>query len=512
LSENKTEKKDFFESIWKFLASVKLTIFILIILASSSIVGTIVEQKAEPAQNIKLLAKFFGDSLAPAVYNVFAKMGFMDMYGSWWFVAFLSLFSINLIICSIDRLPKTWKFIQRPLKPVSENALGSLPVKRAATFKTSLNAARDEIANILRASRYRLSEATEDGSVQFYSQKFKYARLGAYVVHISIILIFIGAIIGVRFGFKGYLNLPEGRTANFIYLSPSERIPLDFSLRCNWYSTEYYGDSTTPREFQSEIVVIEDGKEVLTKRIEVNDPLVYRGITFYQSSYGILSGIMDEFRVQDTPSGGRTSTLQPTFSKYPNSVGRFILTIRPADGQPSTLSLRRGDSFKIPGTDISGIVIGFSPTLDRDRRTGTLGTNAYFKDQLVHPAVAVEVEAPGREKFVGWFLKGETTVVLPEAAHEIEFVDFRGIEYTGLSVAKDPGVWLIYLACIIMSIGLYITFFISHKKIWVHIAKDKNSVRVSAGGSVNRNKLNFEKEMDKLMSDASKAIEGRSKK
>jgi cytochrome c biogenesis protein len=436
----------------------------------------------------------------------------MDMYGSWWFVAFLILFSINLIVCSLDRLPKTWKFIQRPLKPMSETALGSLPIRRAVTLKTSLNVARDEIANILNAAKYKLAEATEGDSVQFYSQKFKYARLGAYIVHISIILIFIGAIIGIRYGFKGYLNLPEGRTSNHIYMSPSERIPLDFTLKCNWYSTEYYADSTTPREFQSEIVVIENGKEVLSKQIEVNDPLVYKGITFYQSSYGIMSGVLDEFRVQDTPSGGRTNTIQPAFSKYPNSLGRFLVTVRPVNGQPSTLSLRRGDSFKIPGTEISGIVIGFSPTLDRDRRTGALGTSSYFKDQLVHPAVAIEVEAPGREKFVGWFLQGETTVVIPEAEHEIEFVDFRGIEYTGLSVAKDPGVWLVYLACIIMSIGLYTTFFISHKKIWVNIARDKNSVRIAFGGSVNKNKLHFEKEMDRLLSDASKAIEGRSKK
>ncbi|HDO25451.1 MAG TPA: hypothetical protein ENG95_02245, partial [Nitrospirae bacterium] len=104
--ENK-EKKDIFDIIWGFLASVKLAVVILIILALTSIIGTIVEQRAEQATNIALLAKLFGDSLAPTVYNIFAKLGFMDMYHSWWFVGLLVLFSINLTVCSLDRFPKT---------------------------------------------------------------------------------------------------------------------------------------------------------------------------------------------------------------------------------------------------------------------------------------------------------------------------------------------------------------------------------------------------------------------
>ncbi|MES0326143.1 MAG: cytochrome c biogenesis protein ResB, partial [Candidatus Bathyarchaeia archaeon] len=43
-------------------------------------------------------------------------------------------------------------------------------------------------------------------------------RLAVYVVHLSIILIFIAAIIGIRFGFKGYLNLPEGSTSSVAYI------------------------------------------------------------------------------------------------------------------------------------------------------------------------------------------------------------------------------------------------------------------------------------------------------
>lgn len=512
MSENNTDQKDIFESVWKFLASVKLAIAVFIILAGSSIVGTVVEQQAEPARNIALLAKFFGDAAAPTVYNIFAKLGFMDMYRSWWFISFLILFCINLIVCSLDRLPKTWKFIQRPQKPLAPSAMNSMPVRREMTLRGNLNTAKDEFSNALRARRYNFMEATGENSIQLYTEKGEYARLGAYVVHISIIMIFIGAIVGAKFGFGGYLNLPEGSVSSMAFKSPEESIPLGFSVRCNWYNTEYYGDSMTPREFQSELVIIDNGKEVLKKVIEVNSPLTYKGVKFFQSSYGVLRGVLDDFVVSDTPTEGRMSTLQPRFSRFPNPVGNFIVSVKSAGGESNTLWLRRGDLFQIPGTDIKGTIVGFSPTLDRDRRTNALGTNSYYKDNLVNPAIAVEVDAPDHQKFVGWFLKGDAVQVIPEAKHSLEFIDFRGIEYTGLQVSRDPGVWLIYLASILMAVGLYVAFFISHKKIWIAIASEKNSVKVSVAATANRNKLNLEKEIEHIVSHVSNVIDKRSKK
>jgi cytochrome c biogenesis protein len=83
------------------------------------------------------------------------------------------------------------------------------------------------------------------------------------------------------------------------------------------------------------------------------------------------------------------------------------------------------------------------------------------------------------------------------------FDDYWGVEYTGLQVSKDPGVWFIYIACIIMTIGLYVTFFISHKKIWIYLAHEapggKGPVRISIGGMTHRNRLAFEKEIEHIL-------------
>ena len=114
------KKKTLIDKIWDFLASVKLAIVIFALISLTSIIGTILEQRAEPAKNIQILSKLFGESLAPSLYNISEKFGFMDMYHSWWFTALLIIFSVNIIICSLDRLPRIWKLIREPIGPMSE--------------------------------------------------------------------------------------------------------------------------------------------------------------------------------------------------------------------------------------------------------------------------------------------------------------------------------------------------------------------------------------------------------
>lgn len=475
------EKTDIFDRIWNFFASVKLAVVILITLALTSIIGTIVEQRAEPATNIALLAKFFGDSTAPTVYNIFVKLGFMDMYHSWWFITILVLFCLNLTVCSLERFPKTLRLIKTPLKPLRENVIKTLPIKKELRIKTNLKTAKDEFLNTLRASKYHVLEATEEDGVQLYTQKGSYTRLGVYMVHLSILLIFVGAIIGVRFGFDGFLPLAEGESSDVAYMNGGKTIPLGFTIKCNWYNTEYYKGSETPQEFQSELVIFDGGREVLKKTIEVNHPLKYKGITFYQSSYGMI----------------------------PDAIGEFILKVTPKGRREKTIHLQFGDTFEIPGANIKGTIVDFSPALGRDPQTGALTT---YADTMVNPAVSIKFDIEGSEWFRGWILKRyPETGILPDGS-QIKFVDYWGVEYTGLQVAKDPGIGTVYLGFTIMTLGFYIAFFMSHKKIWVRLTPEKNSVRITLGGSASKNRLALEREVEKILLKASQTIEGRLKK
>mgnify|MGYP001295961174 CR=1 FL=1 len=125
-----------------------------------------------------------------------------------------------------------------------------------------------------------------------------------------------------------------------------------------------------------------------------------------------------------------------------------------------------------------------------------------------NPAVFIEFSGAGKNTFSGWLLRRQpNTWQLPEG-HRVEFIDYWGGEFTGLQVRKDPGVWIVYLGCIAMSIGLFIALFMNHRKIWIKAVEDKNNTRVLVGAITNKNRAAFERKIDAIISILRKKQEG----
>lgn len=68
--------------------------------------------------------------------------------------------------------------------------------------------------------------------------------------------------------------------------------------------------------------------------------------------------------------------------------------------------------------------------------------------------------------------------------------------YTGLQIAKDPGVWIVWLGCLLMVVGIYAAFFMSHKRIWIRIENGT----ITIGGNASKNPSGFKLFFDRLTS------------
>jgi len=466
----KQEKKTIIDRIWDFFASVRLAIIVFALISATSIIGTVLDQRADPAKNLHILSRLFGESLAPSLYKISDSLGFMNMYHSWWFISLLVLFAVNLVICSLDRLPKIWKLVNEPIVPLSEEKIRTFLINREIVLKGTPDRLKDSVQEAIKGVGLHGKEEKEEKGYQFYTQRGNYTRLGVYITHFSILFILIGAIIGVQFGFKGFMEIPEGTTTNIVFSDDNREKQLDFSVRCDNFNVEFYGDSDMPKEYRSWLTVIKDGKETVKKSITVNDPLTYEGITFYQSSYGLTPNALNQ--------------------------GIFIFKVIAKDGQSAVLNLRLGDSFQIPGTGITGKIADFSPAL----QFNSTGQAFTYAEQMNNPAAFVDFSESGKRKYSGWiFVRHPETWQLPDG-NRVEFYNFWGVEYTGLQVRKDPGVWVVYLGCIMMSIGLFIALFTSHRRIWVKLVGDKNNTRVIVGASANKNRASFERKIDRMIS------------
>ncbi len=296
----------------KFLASAKLLIALLIIIACASAIGTIVPQ-GEPAQTY---IERYGEPL----FKILENMSLLDMYRSWWFTSLLVILSLNILACTLTRFPPRRKSI------------------------------------------------------------------GTVTVHLSVIVILAGATIGAIFGNKGFMKIYEGESQDTFYMRDDKPVKLGFTVHLDDFNIDWYepphvvifaqlhdgsvktfkfkgfgeemavkeidssikllryvpdfsidtatheviskteepnnpaveivfkgpgqesklwlferfpgfGQENIPvkliyrqaqgraRDYKSALRIIDEGRDILKKTIEVNHPLTYKGYAFYQSSY-----------------------------------------------------------------------------------------------------------------------------------------------------------------------------------------------------------------------------------
>ena len=138
-------------NIWNFFASVKLSVVILLSLAATSVIGTVVPQNG----NTEAYIERYGETL----FKLFSTLDFFDMYHSWWYRALLCLLTINITVCSIHRLSSTWKIIF-PKHP-------SFDANRFQKVKTG----RNGLPGVLRRRCTKFMMPTSPDGFQFPGQK-----------------------------------------------------------------------------------------------------------------------------------------------------------------------------------------------------------------------------------------------------------------------------------------------------------------------------------------------------
>lgn len=339
-----TNNRGFAQTLWDFFCSLKLSIFLLIGLALTSIIGTVIPQAPVPQEYLQ--------TITPFKMQLYEKLGFFDMYHSWWFILLLYLLTVNLIACSIKRLPRVWKIVSEPTLVMDEGFERSLSHTHEIKAPGSAPAMKDKMAAFLKAEFAEPTVTEAGGEYHLFAQKSPYCRLGVYVVHLSIIIIFIGALIGSFFGYKAYVNIAEGTGVDSVESRSGKNIPLGFSVRCEKFAVSFY-DTGAPKEFKSILTVFENGKPVPdyeNVKVIVNDPLTYKGITFYQSSYGAAGDTLYRFSVRSRNGGQPVPLIAHEEDRVPLPDGGFmqIIGVAPEVGSDFPGCSGPGPNWRLP--------------------------------------------------------------------------------------------------------------------------------------------------------------------
>ncbi len=571
----KNHKKDgIVNQIWSVFASVKLTIFLLILLAVLSIVGTLIPQNSNP--------DFYFHKYGESLYNLFSALQIFDIYHSPWFRLLITALVANIIVCSIDRLSSVWKIIFPKQPKFSSASFKNAPGKDDFTVSQTADALKTDFSEFIsRRFRYSRIEKTETGYFIF-AEKGRRTRLGVYAVHLSVVLLLSGSLVGSILGFDGFVTIPEGETIDHIQLTNTHKtIPLGFAVKCDDFNVKFY-KSGAPEEFRSSLSIIENNTITLQQDILVNHPLRYKGINIFQSSYGTFEPrdiSLNLYQISTQNIFPYKMNINDTIT-LPDQMGHFTLTGYTPDfhmmgqsmGQAftGTLTLKDKDPVEViiphpfPEIDFKNpkhieqlsMLQSSKPTRLPKEISVTFTSKATGMVYTRKTAVDEEMEIPeglgklkitelkksysfmGRNlgdaviglltpasgqpekiflpvKFPGFdrMRQGNVAITLSENDFQKKNVSsdlivyvagYENRYYTGLQVTRDPGVGIVYAGFIMMIIGCYITFFMSHKKLCIELNRQDNVTRVSVAGTANKNKLGMETYTKKI-SDRLKA-------
>ena len=413
------------------LANLRLAIVFLLVIAVSSISGTVIEQ----GESLAFYQKNYPEH--PALFGfltwkVIALLGLDHVYRTWWFLAILLLFGSSLIACTFTRqLPnlksaQRWSYYQSP-KQFKNLAL-------SAEIETG---SLETIKSLLLKRRYRIFE--EDHKL--YARKGLIGRIGPIVVHGSMIIILIGSLIGSFTGFIAQEIVPSGETFKVKRIIDAgafaeSQIPKDWSVRVNRFWIDYTPEGTID-QFYSDLSVLDNsGSEVDRQTIHVNQPLKYRGVTFYQADWGI-AGI--RIRINKSP------VLQlPMAELDTGGKGRIWGTWIPTKPDLSA-------GVSLLARDLQGTLLLYD---NEGQLVSTL-----------RPGMSTQVNG----------------VTL--------FVD-EVVGSTGLQIKADPGIPMVYLGFGLLMVSVLMSY-ASHSQIWVLEADN----RLYLGGKTNRAKVVFEREV-----------------
>jgi cytochrome c biogenesis protein len=500
-------------SVLNIFSSVRLAVFLIAALILICAAGTLIPQMKE---------RHFYQAYYGGGANIIYLFSLNDIYHSFIFYFVTALLAMNIAVCSLRRLKARLASLRssggfRDFRDISG-------LKYASVAEDFDEGRFEALKGRLKASGYALTTGDSHAGVSGFAESGRWFFAGEQLVHLSILVIIAGTMIGNIYGYKTFfrvypgerISLPTPRyqsvrarlerlmsearaagtdphTSAAPLMKELEAISAEggrelFGLRVNDFKTEYFEDPApekspagiakepSVKNWNTYFTIVDGGRDISSGVIAVNSPLFYKGVNIYQSSYYKTRDRIKsvKIRAERSPAGagGRAVTENLEF-KGAGAEASF------ADGKFRLKLVSFIPDFAIDPVSREIYSAGDSPG------------NAALKFSIM--------SADKAETNSVWLLE-----ISPEFAANalkdlkygfnlsLESIDTFEREASGLQANYDPGVVVVWLGCFLMTFGLFASFNYTHKRIW--FLYERSAKKISAGGAVSKGGRDFSKE------------------
>ncbi|HJQ27501.1 MAG TPA: cytochrome c biogenesis protein ResB [Blastocatellia bacterium] len=482
-----TARASIIDKSLRLLSSVRFGIIMLMLLLACCMIGMIIMQ-----QNVEGFRTYYA-RLTPATRSLYEALGFFNIYHSWYFTTLLAITGLNIILASVDRFPAAWAYVSKPKRVATPRFVAAQAFTETASQPGEAGTVAERVAAAWRKSGLRAQVNQADGRLTVFAERGLWNRFGAYVVHVALLLIFIGGFLTSRYGVGGQLELVPGKAGNSFTVfdasavsdEPTKRAQMPFTVECtdlqqSLIRPEGNLDVMNTIDWLSFVKITDNGKETAAL-VHLNAPVDYRGYRFFQSSF-VPTGYARQVTLTFTPpSGGaaREVTIQRNGSADVEGVGRvsyedFYPDFTVESGQPDTAS---GD-YNNPAVKL------------RVARA----------DGKTEVAIAQTAQARAASADKADVLTAATDELAMVAGHRVTLKSFEKVSQAHtLTVQYDPGRMPVYLGFGLLTLSLCMVFFYSHQRVWAVVEPDGKHTQIYFGGNTNRNRPAFEARFNSLV-------------
>ena len=452
------------DRIWRIFTSMRTALVLMLLLAGLALIGTLLVQAPPGLAADRQAYGSWLDSVRPKYggwTTVLDTLQLFAVFSSVWFKGIVVGLTTSILACSLKRFRGLWRTTLHPRTRMTGAFYDRAPHHADVAAPASPAVALAGVRAAFRARRYRTVVEEDGDDIHVYADRFRWGPFGTVMAHLSLVLILVGALVGATWGFRN----PDFAATVGSRVDVGNGTGLAVEARS--FSDSYY-ENGSPSDYASDLVLYKDGAQVAAQTIRVNQPLRYGGITLYQSFFG-ASAVMSVSDAAGTQLFGAGVPLLWSSNDGAQRIGQFGL----------------------PDQGLTVFVVGAaSGEVDPNIKAGEMQLEIYRSGGDGVP-IATEIVSQGK----------------PATISGLTYTFDREQQFTGLIVASDPGVQIVWGGAILLVGGLFLVFFFPNRRIWACLRRTAQGTELRLGAG-SRHDATFGTDFQQLVEDMQLALSG----
>jgi cytochrome c biogenesis protein len=447
------------DGIWGWLSSVRTAIFLIASIVVICFIGIyFVQAPGEVLSDPVAYAAWVQQNALPrygSLTPIYDWLRFYTIFSSWYFMLLLTVLSLSIIVCTLNRAPGIWHNFKHPLIRRNGNFYQNALERNEFAHPDAVQWTQSHF----RKRGYRVRMLKDNEITYLYVHKNSWATLSTFVFHAALVTLLMAGVLSQWHGFAPNSLARRILPAPFVGLSDNlagftfdqalpngqsavvypRGTPHNISFRTNNFTASFDAKTGLPTDYVTDLSVYQDGELVAhSNHLRVNDPLSYGGVVFHQSS------LIPSVNVTISDAQGCIVCDEP-------------IVLDQSENISSNLAVDFAKGIPIAGSNLTlGVFFIHTPSMQLA--------------QVQHPSMLITVGAANTPA------TQDKAIVRLQPGQSGESIDKQwtirlnnASEATVLLVTKDAGSMLIWPTAIILILSLCITFYFPQKRIWIRV-------------------------------------------